>query len=191
MDFLLDNEYIPIKTLRRQSRAVLETPTESFEGKKVLITGASGLICSRVASILIDLNADTLIFAVPDIPEGPDGVPQLEALLGPDRVKRARVFVWHLDLLSFESVRALAARVTELPRLDVALMGAAIITTRRKVSQDGWEYSTIRPCLVSRGITWLTAEQPCRSTTSLVLSSPFSSPPSCSGQQRHMAQPPS
>ncbi len=48
--------------------------------------------------------------------------------------------MWRLDLLSFASVRALAARARALPRLDVVLMGAAVITPARTVSRhDGWE----------------------------------------------------
>jgi len=135
------SDYLPIRTWLAQSRRVLPRPTGSLAGKTLLITGASGAIVSIAARILLDeLDAAQLIFAVPDIPEGPDGAPALAALPGlRDCAHLSQITVWHLDLLSFASVRHLAARAAALDRLDGALMGAALITTDRAVGPDGWD----------------------------------------------------
>lgn len=165
-------EIFPFFTLYSQGCTTPPPPTATFHGQTILITGASGAVCSETARILIDLSADTLIFAVPDIPEGPEGEPMVEKLLGAGRVKKANVVVWRLDLLSFENVNSFAQRVNGLPRLDVALMGAAIITKTRHDSTDGWEYGEkpLPLCEQRCAIILPCATQRSKSTISLVLS---------------------
>jgi retinol dehydrogenase-12 len=141
MRFVPPKEYFPLIRLRRQAKKQLDPPTESFEGKTVLVTGANGVVCSQAAALLIDLGVDTLIFGVRSIPEGDEGISKLESLLGAERLRKTRVVVYHLDMLSLDSVKAFAARVSKLSRIDVALLGAAMVATERHVSQDGWEHS--------------------------------------------------
>ena len=134
-------DYLPVWAWLAQSWRVLPTPTGSLAGKTLLMTGASGAIVSMATRILLDdLDAAHLIFAVPDIPEGPEGAAALAALPGlRDCAGVSRISVWHLDLLSFASVRRLAARAAALARLDGAVMGAGLITTERTAGPDGWE----------------------------------------------------
>jgi NAD(P)-dependent dehydrogenase (short-subunit alcohol dehydrogenase family) len=55
-----------------------------------------------------------------------------------------QVVVWPLDLSSFESVKAFAAKANqELDRLDVLLENAAIGHSPYAATKDGWENSSV------------------------------------------------
>jgi FlaA1/EpsC-like NDP-sugar epimerase len=56
--------------LRQQARANLPEPTTSFGGKTVLMTGATGLICSEAVRILARLHLDTLVLGVRNTTKG-------------------------------------------------------------------------------------------------------------------------
>lgn len=50
------------------------------------------------------------------------------------------VEVWQLDLTSFSSVKAFAARVEEeLPRLDIVVENAGVVMDQWTTTPDGWE----------------------------------------------------
>ena len=56
---------------------------------------------------------------------------------------RAHIYK-QVDLTSFESTKAFVAGLQSLPRLDVLLIGSATNNTKRFVTGDGWEESTIQ-----------------------------------------------
>jgi NAD(P)-dependent dehydrogenase (short-subunit alcohol dehydrogenase family) len=137
----LEPEWFPIWTLRRRAKTKISAPTESFKGKTVLITGASGSICSEAAKILIDLGVDKLIFGVRNVEKGKQVAHELTKDFkdgdGP------KILVWSLELQSSVSVREFARRVATLQRLDNVLMGAATCNAERKISEEGWEKSEL------------------------------------------------
>ena len=63
-------EVIPFKQICRQGKAQLPTPTASFAGKTVLITGANGRFSAAAAQIIADHEVNTLILACRDMARG-------------------------------------------------------------------------------------------------------------------------
>lgn len=60
-------QYFPIPRLFRQARANLAAPTASFEGRTVLLTGGTGVICAEAARILVGLGVERLVLGVPNV----------------------------------------------------------------------------------------------------------------------------
>lgn len=151
--------YFPLKALLAQAKAQLPQPTASFAGQTVLITGATGGICSEACRILAALDVDTLVLGVRNLAKGDELARTLKEVASTtesapvaettetaapptEQAKRKlTVLVWKLDLLSFESVKEFAAKAAELDRLDVAVIGAAMLATARVMTADGWEES--------------------------------------------------
>lgn len=133
------SEAFPLCAWRRQAKANLAPPTASFQGKTVLLVGATGSILSDAARIIADLEVSTLIFGVRNIKKGEvlaDGLRQ-------QHDGRLSIKVLEVDLLSFDSVRVFASAINEFTRIDVIIMGSAIMNTETRVTGDGWEESKL------------------------------------------------
>ncbi|KAK8087752.1 short-chain dehydrogenase [Apiospora hydei] len=129
------SEAYPLKAWRRQAKSKLAPPTPAaYEGKTVLLVGATGVILSDAARILSNLKIDTLIFGVRNVKKG-------EALADTLRPKHADVDfkTWEIDLFSFESVKKFAAMINDYGRIDAIVMGSAIMNEETKMTKDGWE----------------------------------------------------
>jgi NAD(P)-dependent dehydrogenase (short-subunit alcohol dehydrogenase family) len=131
------SEAFPMRAWRKQAKANLAPPTESFEGKTVLIVGATGLIVSEAIRIISQLKATSLIFGVRNTAKGEILADELRGKHGPGLT----ITVWELDLLSFDSVKAFAAKANSVSRIDVILMGAAVFIDEKRVTADNWEES--------------------------------------------------
>ena len=109
-----------------------QTPTESFCGKIIIVTGSNiGLGC-EAARHFARLNAQKVILAVRNLSAGEDAKRSIEA-----STRRPDVCeVWKLDLASFDSVKAFATRASQLPRLDVVVENAAIATPYFSLAED-------------------------------------------------------
>ncbi|KAF2730115.1 short-chain dehydrogenase [Polyplosphaeria fusca] len=93
----------------------------SLAGQTVIITGSNvgiGLDCARQ---MLDLNLSHLIMAV----RRPDNAEEAAAPLRQAHPK-ARIEVWHLDMLSYDSIQAFARQCATLERLDVAILNAGV-----------------------------------------------------------------
>ena len=171
MEFL--SQYMPLSALRRQAKSQLAVPSGSLDGKTVLITGGTGAIGSEATRILVDLGVARLVLGVPDVGTEMATARELAEELKRRRVDAAadrhvaeqpvepsaarpdanrvasgpdlEILTWELDMASFASVKAFAARAAELDRLDAALMGAGKFNTTRKLTSDGWEESRSAP----------------------------------------------
>ncbi|KAK8043750.1 short-chain dehydrogenase/reductase family protein [Apiospora phragmitis] len=129
------SEAWPLKAWRRQGKAKLAPPTPAaYEGKTVLLIGATGVILSDAARILASLKIATLILGVRNVKKG-------EVLADTLRPKHADVEIktWEVDLFSFESVKRFVATINEYGRIDAIVMGSAIINKDTKLTKDGWE----------------------------------------------------
>ncbi|KAK7990020.1 DSS1/SEM1 family-domain-containing protein [Apiospora arundinis] len=129
------SEVAPICAWRRQSKAKLAPPAAAdFEGKTVLLIGATGVILSEAARILGDLQPATIIFGVRNVEKG-------EALADGLRKSHTKldVKIWEVDFLSFESVKRLATTINDYGRIDAIVMGTAAIRHETKLTRDGWE----------------------------------------------------
>lgn len=108
----------------------------------MLLVGATGTIVSEAARIIAGLDASTLIFAVRNIAKGEalaDELRQKHADVGSSKL---HVQVLEVDLLSFDSVRTFAATIIQFQtRIDVVVMGSAIMNDKTRITADGWEES--------------------------------------------------
>ncbi|KXH66749.1 hypothetical protein CSAL01_06140 [Colletotrichum salicis] len=133
-------EIFPWATFRRQAKADLAPTTASFEGKTVLLVGATGAILSDAARIITSLNVTTLILAVRNVAKGESLAGELRKMRVDDESQQSTITVMEVDLLSFDSVKAFAAEINQVQtRIDVLVMGSAIMNDETRVTADGWE----------------------------------------------------
>jgi NAD(P)-dependent dehydrogenase (short-subunit alcohol dehydrogenase family) len=105
----------------------LPVPTASCVGKTVIVTGSNTGLGKEAARHFVRLGASTVILAVRSIEKGEAAKRDIETST---KCSQDVVQVWHLDMSSYESVLAFAARAEkELPRLDIAVLNAATVKT--------------------------------------------------------------
>jgi NAD(P)-dependent dehydrogenase (short-subunit alcohol dehydrogenase family) len=111
-------------------------PSEGpLDGKVCVVTGASSGIGKATSLALARLGAD-VILVCRDAGRGE------AALAGVDAVAAAgRPGLEIADLSSQQEVRALAARLSRLDRLDVLINNAGLVIADHRVSADGFEYT--------------------------------------------------
>jgi NAD(P)-dependent dehydrogenase (short-subunit alcohol dehydrogenase family) len=119
------------------------SPTISFAGQTVIVTGANVGLGKEAARHIVRLGATKVILACRSVDKGEAAKTDIE-----QSTKRpGAVEVWQLDLCSYESVKQFAARAQQLPRLDVLLENAAVATSKFVVAEDN--ESTITTNVVS------------------------------------------
>ena len=128
--------YAWLEFLYGQLLVIPPPPTKSYHGQVVIVTGANGGLGLEAARHLVTLGAQKVILAVRSLEKGEAA----KALIvdSMDREDAAAVIeVWHLDLSSYDSVLRFSERANTLPRIDVVLENAAIVTiTFRKAEED-------------------------------------------------------
>lgn len=109
-------------------------PTRSFEGETVLITGANVGLGLEAARHIVRLGAARVIMAVRNVEAGETAKKDIESSTGRSGVCE----VWKLDLASYESVLAFGDRIESIPRLDAAVLNAALATNNFALA-EGFE----------------------------------------------------
>lgn len=117
-------------------------PASAIEGKTILLTGANSGLGREAARHAASLGAGTIIMGVRSLARGEEAKSDIESSTGCSGT--TKLLVWPVDLESFASVRAFAARarkhvVEEGGRLDMAIMNAGIASVQFAMSGDGWE----------------------------------------------------
>lgn len=101
----------------------------SLANKSAVITGGNVGIGLECGKLLLSLHLEHLIFAVRSLDKGNEAVAPLRRLY-----PGAKIDVWHLDLNSYESIKAFVKKCATLPRLDIAILNAGIMNTSYKAS---------------------------------------------------------
>ncbi|KAJ4367185.1 hypothetical protein N0V83_007715 [Neocucurbitaria cava] len=119
---------------RQVFQSVPQLPSDiSLVGKTALVTGSNvglGLECARY---FLKLRPSRLVIAVRSIEKGETAAKSLRTEF-PD----AKIEVWQLDMESYRSVQAFAARCEkELDRLHVAVLNAALAKIKLERVKDG------------------------------------------------------
>lgn len=113
--------------LKSQLLTRLPVPTKLFTGQTVIVTGANTGMGLEAARHLVRLDAQRVILAVRNLAKGNAAASSIRASLPGRRDLDAVVQVWELDLASYASVLAFAARAAgELDRLDAVLCNAGM-----------------------------------------------------------------
>lgn len=111
-------------------------PTQDFAGQTVLITGANVGLGLEAARHITRLGAARVILGVRNVAAGKEAKEDIEKSTGRPGVCE----VWEIDLASHASVLAFAERISKLPKLDAAILNAAIATTQFSTA-EGYERS--------------------------------------------------
>ena len=109
-------------------------PTRSFKDETVIVTGANVGLGLEAARHIVRLGAARVILGVRNVPAGEEAKASIEASTGRSGVCE----VWEVDLASYKSVLAFGDRVAQLPRLDAAILNAALATPTFQLV-DGYE----------------------------------------------------
>ncbi|KAK7755524.1 hypothetical protein SLS62_002456 [Diatrype stigma] len=126
----------------------LPWPTADFTDQAVIVTGANCGLGLEAARHFVRLNARKVILGCRGIAKGEAAKADIDTTEN----RPGAVEVWHLDLASFESVKAFCRRANELDRLDVVIENASLLSFTHELF-EGYE----RQCTVNVISTWLMA----------------------------------
>lgn len=102
----------------------LPYPEYSFAGQTVIVTGANTGLGYEAANHYVRLGVEKLIIAVRSLEKGEEAKRKIE-----ERTCRSgAIEVWQLDLSSYESVKSFVKKAESLPRIDILLANAAVIS---------------------------------------------------------------
>jgi NAD(P)-dependent dehydrogenase (short-subunit alcohol dehydrogenase family) len=107
-------------------------PTTDFTNQTVIVTGANVGLGLEAARHFTRLNAAKVILAVRSVSKGEAAKKSIEST-----TKRTGIVeVWPLDLASYASVKAFAAKAAELPRLDAVVENAGLAVSEWSMVED-------------------------------------------------------
>ncbi len=114
-------------------------PEKDFSGETVIVTGANIGLGLEAARHFVRLNASKVILAVRSAEKGEAAKKDIEST-----TKRTGVVeVWPLDLSSYASVKAFAAKARELPRLDAVVENAGVANNKFSIAEDNESTITV------------------------------------------------
>ena len=126
-----DNSYSKMALLRIAAEQFTTLPVlvdrDTGIDKTYIVTGANAGLGLETSRHLVAASAARVILAVRNLDAGEKAKVSMEQTTG----RKGVVEVWHLDLASFASVKAFAARVSTLERVDSLVANAG-------VSLDKW-----------------------------------------------------
>lgn len=108
------------------------TPTTSFAGQTIIITGSNVGLGKEAARHFAQLNAAKIILAVRNLKAGEDAKADI---LKTTKRESSVIEVWKLDLSSYDTVKAFAKRAESLERVDVLLENAAVAATKHSTAE--------------------------------------------------------
>lgn len=108
------------------------SPTHSFSGQTVIVTGGNNGLGKEAARHITQLGASKVIIAARNLQKGHEAREDFLKTTGRDG---AVIEVWELDLSSYDSVKAFAERASSLERLDVLLANAGMQTSRYSTAE--------------------------------------------------------
>jgi len=115
-------------------------PTASFQGKTAIVTGSNVGLGLEACRWMVRLGAARVILACRNVEKGKAAAKDIQATTS---CSSDILQVWHLDMSSYASVQAFSDRVkAELPRLDVLIANAGILTSKFRMTEDNEETIT-------------------------------------------------
>ena len=126
MDF-----FIP-RVLYWQLFVTPQLPRGTFDGQTIIVTGANAGLGLECARHLVKMGAKKTIIACRTVSKGEAAKADIERSTS----RAGSVDVWELDLSSYASVKAFAARANTLDRLDAIIENAGINTKYWKITEQ-------------------------------------------------------
>jgi retinol dehydrogenase-12 len=114
-------------------------PDVDCTGKTIIVTGANIGLGKEAVRHFVRLNACKVILAVRSIAKGKVAQADIEATTHHPGVTE----VWELDLSSYASVKAFAAKAAELPRVDAVVANASIATHEFELAENNESTITV------------------------------------------------
>ncbi|KAM5352861.1 hypothetical protein ACJ41O_005583 [Fusarium nematophilum] len=116
------------------SKPVFPPKDTSLVGATGIITGGNVGLGLATAEGLLSLNLSHLIIAVRTPSKGESVASKLRA-----RFPGATIDIWQVDMLSYQSVQAFAAKCDTLSRIDFAILNAGTIEQKFNIGPEGHE----------------------------------------------------
>lgn len=114
-------------SLEQYKRLPVLLGPDSCSGKVYVVTGSNHGLGLETARHLVQASAARVILAVRNLKAGEEAKADIERTTG----RKGVAEVWHLDLGSFESIRAFAQKtLSELDRIDSFIANAGIMLDR-------------------------------------------------------------
>ncbi|KAI9715288.1 MAG: hypothetical protein M1812_006099 [Candelaria pacifica] len=110
----------------------LPYPDHSFANQTIIVTGSNVGLGLEAARHFVRLDAKKVILGVRNLEKGNAAKQAIEETTG----RKDVVDVWHLDLQSYESVKAFVKRADGLDRLDVVVENAGILAWEFNMAED-------------------------------------------------------
>ena len=118
-----------------------EDPTQSFEGRTVLITGCNTGLGFEAGLKFARLGASKLIFGVRSIERGNAAKKRIEEQLG-GKLSSSTIEVLELDMMNFSSVKSFAQKVdSKFSEVHDVVLNAGMAASKYIESPEGWESS--------------------------------------------------
>lgn len=124
-----------VRAFRNRWVAPPQSTTESYEGRNVIVTGASSGIGREAAAKFVALGASKVILTARDLKKGEKAKEDISARIGPtDQLE-----VWELDMNSYDSITAFAQKANKLDHLDIVILNAGVHRGNFETTRYGWE----------------------------------------------------
>ncbi|TGO14451.1 hypothetical protein BTUL_0053g00510 [Botrytis tulipae] len=129
-----------LRRLHSQFMVKVPKPTTSFEGKTSIITGGNTGLGFEAAKYYLELKASRVILACRSLDKADKAKLELEQTFA---IREDIVETWQVDLPSYASVIEFFEKAKTLPRLDVMLLNAGILTKEYRVAEDNESTITV------------------------------------------------
>ncbi|CAD6594597.1 MAG: hypothetical protein ASARMPRED_001052 [Alectoria sarmentosa] len=114
-----------------------QAPNADLSGRVCLVTGSNTGIGYEAALHLAKRNPSILVLGVRSISKGQAAA---ESIYRQCTTFRGRIEVWELDMARFDSVISFGKKCkADLPRLDIAILNAAVGSAKYAQTSDTWE----------------------------------------------------
>ncbi|MCJ1306863.1 hypothetical protein MMC25_000507 [Agyrium rufum] len=126
--------------IRSQLLAKLPYPTTSYAGQTIIITGSNTGLGKEAARHYARLGASKVILAV----RSPERGEAAKKDIATTAAKKTVIEVWQIDMASYASVKAFAARVeAELKRVDIFHANVGLVCSKFTVAEDNETMITV------------------------------------------------
>ncbi|KAM0141894.1 hypothetical protein ACHAP3_001887 [Botrytis cinerea] len=129
-----------LRLLHSQFVVKVPEPITSFEGKTIIITGGNTGLGFEAAKYYLKLKASRVILACRSLEKADKAKLELEQSFA---ISGHVVETWQVDLSSYTSVIQFYEKAKSLPRLDVLLLNAGIMTKEYRVAEDNESTITV------------------------------------------------